>query len=537
MQERLREALEVASEAEQQPQPQEEKTADDGKEKNDSGNEDTHQRKQEHEQRTANCDAHVRKDRMPDSVTKETHGEMAETGKNAQDVPAAKEEHGKADAGSELEQPAADDCYGQRGRDAHIQQEQAASEKATEAITESQHGANVDDAQRQEGPAYDHMTTTGAHAEYDHAISNAPAKPVPAAEGEHGVSDSQAELKGAATEDAEDVSELKTEKEHPNPQAPAQPATAEETEEGERVRSKRDTEAGKEKSGADVGHQEIIRDESNGTDGKELKVSKRSSEQRGEERSGRSDSGKDRRAAGDEQKAHKERDKDRERGRLRERDREKDEERSRDRDRARERDRKEKRGSKREREESDHKDRDASDTNEAHREKHTDKAAEKGDTAERGEWTKNDMYIDGERTSALRIENFERPLTEARVVRLLRDYGSVPEGNFAMPKVKDHCYVIFDSSEEALRCAQKVDDMKGPSDTATKHLRVKAVSQSEAQRAIENLTSTGGRGTKRERKEQQSTKTIDELFRKTNTKPVLYWLPGDEGANKRRRRS
>jgi hypothetical protein len=66
---------------------------------------------------------------------------------------------------------------------------------------------------------------------------------------------------------------------------------------------------------------------------------------------------------------------------------------------------------------------------------------------------------------------------------------------------------------------------------------VKAVSQSEAQRAIENLTSTGGRGTKRERKEQQSTKTIDELFRKTNTKPVLYWLPGDEGANKRRRRS
>lgn len=151
--------------------------------------------------------------------------------------------------------------------------------------------------------------------------------------------------------------------------------------------------------------------------------------------------------------------------------------------------------------------------------------AARSEGAAKREWTEDMLHIGEERTSALRIDNFERPLTEARVIRLLRNYGNITEGNMAMPKVKDHCYVIFDSADAAYQCAKAVDGMKGPSDAATKRLKVKPVSRDEAKRAIAELTSTGGREKKRERKDQEQAKSIDELFRKTRAKPPLYWLP------------
>lgn len=90
-----------------------------------------------------------------------------------------------------------------------------------------------------------------------------------------------------------------------------------------------------------------------------------------------------------------------------------------------------------------------------------------------------------------------------------------------MSKLKDHCYVVYSSPDEAVKCAESLHGAKWPMETATKSLTVTPISVDEAREAI-----SGQAGQFKSRPAvQESDQTIDDLFNRTSAKPRLYWLP------------
>ncbi|GAB9469468.1 hypothetical protein Gpo141_00006746 [Globisporangium polare] len=140
----------------------------------------------------------------------------------------------------------------------------------------------------------------------------------------------------------------------------------------------------------------------------------------------------------------------------------------------------------------------------------------------------------------LRIDNFRRPFTLNAVKALVQEHGEFIANGFWMDAIKTHCYVSYASKEVASKTreslqgkvwppatgialsvdfsqqtAMSVND-NGEGDVPRKQSLKRKARDSEA-----DTTPSGGSP----RRRVQAPVSIDALFLKTETKPVLYYLP------------
>lgn len=176
-------------------------------------------------------------------------------------------------------------------------------------------------------------------------------------------------------------------------------------------------------------------------------------------------------------------------------------------------------------------------------------------------------------SKALRVDNFIRPFTEKQVRELLAQFGTIVA--MWMPVIKTHCYVIYEVEEHAKDARQKLDDLEWPK--GGKHLKPRFVAVTEAEAAITGKEAVGpsprqasgniaspdipkpaGRDrpkapveaapageaapvkpceAQKPQRKQEAVKTLDDLFRKTNAKPRIYYLPltDEQVAEKKRK--
>uniref|UniRef100_A0AAV1TD65 SAP domain-containing protein n=1 Tax=Peronospora matthiolae TaxID=2874970 RepID=A0AAV1TD65_9STRA len=133
---------------------------------------------------------------------------------------------------------------------------------------------------------------------------------------------------------------------------------------------------------------------------------------------------------------------------------------------------------------------------------------------------------DGNKTT-IRIDNFVRPFTLNAVKALVRECGPFVEGGFWMDAIKTHCFVTYTSSEIAESSIAALDGKLWPPENG-RSLKVKFVDHTAvevAQLGEANIPSQPKRGNNSEQAPQRPEVTIDEFFLKTETKPVLYYLP------------
>lgn len=162
-------------------------------------------------------------------------------------------------------------------------------------------------------------------------------------------------------------------------------------------------------------------------------------------------------------------------------------------------------------------------------------------------------------TRALRIDGFVRPCAETSVRELLCQCGELKA--MWMPSIKTHCYAIFGCIQEAEAAMRALSGLQWPSGSP-KRLEPVFVSVQSAEKAIVNggdkadfkiertaedeeeekeeeeeeplpkedealLERKVEKNLKAEAKvpEEQKGISLDDIFKKTSTKPALYWLP------------
>jgi apoptotic chromatin condensation inducer in the nucleus len=152
-------------------------------------------------------------------------------------------------------------------------------------------------------------------------------------------------------------------------------------------------------------------------------------------------------------------------------------------------------------------------------------------------------------TNTLHIVGFVRPFTLAQVKTLLSQHGTIT--NFWMNDIKSQCYVSYETVEQAEKTREAVYDLIWPVQAKGKPLVAEYVTEEEADVATGNkfrprsevvatpsaTTSEVHAMSSTSQKEnnstdittsassQQKVNPLDTLFRKTKTKPHLYWLP------------
>ncbi|GLE02994.1 hypothetical protein PINS_up011873 [Pythium insidiosum] len=158
-------------------------------------------------------------------------------------------------------------------------------------------------------------------------------------------------------------------------------------------------------------------------------------------------------------------------------------------------------------------------------------------------------------TTTLRIDNFRRPFTLPAVKTFLQQVGPFVENGFWMNSIKTHCFVTFESTELAQRTKDLVHGCVWPPETG---VALAAVFSSQTAMEINNgavpqpIESSSTTPQKRKSSGQEppaagraassrrrlAAKSLDSLFHKTETKPVLYYLPvpDDEVRQRRERR-
>mmetsp|Transcript_37928 Transcript_37928/g.90078 ORF Transcript_37928/g.90078 Transcript_37928/m.90078 type:complete len:328 (-) Transcript_37928:150-1133(-) len=170
-----------------------------------------------------------------------------------------------------------------------------------------------------------------------------------------------------------------------------------------------------------------------------------------------------------------------------------------------------------------------------------------------------------EPTRALRIDNFVRPFTKQLLEQMLSAFGEL-KGIWLAP-IKTHCYAIFESEEVAEKCRQGTYDLEWPEGHGKRLVpRFVALEEAEAAcagkpvgettgRASEPKEPTPGKGSKdrgrlftreeaelrraasgskepepngprqKRKRQEEPPQVLEDLFRKTATKPAIYWLP------------
>ncbi|ETI50453.1 hypothetical protein, variant 1 [Phytophthora nicotianae P1569] len=130
--------------------------------------------------------------------------------------------------------------------------------------------------------------------------------------------------------------------------------------------------------------------------------------------------------------------------------------------------------------------------------------------------------------TTLRIDNFVRPFTLNAVKTLVQELGNFVEDGFWMDAIKTHCFVTYPTSEIAEKTSAALNGKVWPPENG-RSLSVKLadhtameVSQYGEANLLSRLKNKDSNGTQAAQRQKV---TIDEFFLKTETKPVLYYLP------------
>ncbi|POM73493.1 Hypothetical protein PHPALM_9657 [Phytophthora palmivora] len=131
--------------------------------------------------------------------------------------------------------------------------------------------------------------------------------------------------------------------------------------------------------------------------------------------------------------------------------------------------------------------------------------------------------------TTLRIDNFVRPFTLNAVKALVQELGNFVDDGFWMDAIKTHCFVTYSSDDAAKKTSAALDGKVWPPENG-RALSVKFVDHTAmevSQYGESNLPSRPKRKNSNEAPQptQRQKVTIDEFFQKTETKPVLYYLP------------
>jgi hypothetical protein len=131
-------------------------------------------------------------------------------------------------------------------------------------------------------------------------------------------------------------------------------------------------------------------------------------------------------------------------------------------------------------------------------------------------------------SSVLKIGNFTRPFSLASVNELLSSFGTVI--TFWMDSLRTHAFVEYDTLLAAAQCKGRLDGIQWPERTG-RNLSVQ-FSSADFMNAAMNAPMTGRRSPVTDDAldgeslgKRESSKTLDDLFRKTRARPHIYYLP------------
>lgn len=148
-------------------------------------------------------------------------------------------------------------------------------------------------------------------------------------------------------------------------------------------------------------------------------------------------------------------------------------------------------------------------------------------------------------SNVLHVKNFVRPLTKIQVEELLKQTGKIV--NWGMDPIKSQCFVVYESIEQGILSRQAIHNLMWPSHN-TYRLSAEFSTEEDARRFfLKNhipvaKTGVGSVPSKQEQSEPlpepEPSKTLEQLFMKTTSMPVLYYLPlSDEEVSKRKEKS
>ncbi|CAI5724167.1 hypothetical protein KXD40_001028 [Peronospora effusa] len=158
-----------------------------------------------------------------------------------------------------------------------------------------------------------------------------------------------------------------------------------------------------------------------------------------------------------------------------------------------------------------------------------DKLMLSSDNAEADDKAEGDTFaMKDEKTSTIRIDNFVRPFTLNAVKELVQEFGSFVEEGFWMDAIKTHCFVTYLTSEIAEKARAALDGKVWPPENG-RSLSVNLINctaMEVAQHGEANIPDQAkSKNSSGVQSAQRPKVTIDEFFQKTETKPVLYYLP------------
>ncbi|CAH0492862.1 unnamed protein product [Peronospora farinosa] len=158
-----------------------------------------------------------------------------------------------------------------------------------------------------------------------------------------------------------------------------------------------------------------------------------------------------------------------------------------------------------------------------------DKSMLSSDNAEADDKAEGDTFaMKDEKTLTIRIDNFVRPFTLNAVKELVQEFGSFVEEGFWMDAIKTHCFVTYLTSEIAEKARAALDGKVWPPENG-RSLSVKLINctaMEVAQHGEANIPDQAkSKISSGVQSAQRPKVTIDEFFQKTETKPVLYYLP------------
>ncbi|CAG8455185.1 13372_t:CDS:2 [Ambispora gerdemannii] len=136
-----------------------------------------------------------------------------------------------------------------------------------------------------------------------------------------------------------------------------------------------------------------------------------------------------------------------------------------------------------------------------------------------------------EPTSTLYIKNFVRPLTLTAVRTLLEQFGTIEY--FWMNKIKSHCYVKYETVDSAVKTRNEMWNVKWPPETGRLLILdfinyEQALESIQKEEANENsdrsqAIKSSSNGNQQSSQQNVSHLSLDKLFSKTTTIPVLYF--------------
>ncbi|KAE9044835.1 hypothetical protein PR003_g2656 [Phytophthora rubi] len=145
---------------------------------------------------------------------------------------------------------------------------------------------------------------------------------------------------------------------------------------------------------------------------------------------------------------------------------------------------------------------------------------------------------EAEERLTLRIDNFVRPFTLNAVKALVQEFGNFVEDGFWMDTIKTHCFVTYPSAEIAEKTKDALNGKVWPPENG-RSLKVEFVDHTAMEVSKFGEANLPSRPKNKDNTSTQPRQkvTIDEFFQKTETKPVLYYLPlTDEQVKERKER-